>query len=82
MHFPNASLTDAARVAAAVWVGCQADAAAFIRLARNARVLEKAGRDADIEFALRMNSVDFAAVIVDGAVVRKSDLPSTFPGVE
>ncbi len=80
-HFPHASLTDAARVAATVWTGCHADVAAFIRLARNARVLERAGCDADIEFALRMNSVDFAAVVVDGAVVREDALPPAFPAV-
>ncbi len=78
-HFPDADLTDSARVAAAVWSACRADSAALLRLARNARTLTEAGREADIDFALQMDTVNFAALLVDGVIVRESAIPHLHP---
>jgi len=68
--FPEASLTDAAQVAHALYLQHQADVGAALELAKNGRVLLAKGKKDDVDWCGRVSRFPIVGVLREG-VIRK-----------
>jgi len=66
--FPNAELTDSARVALSLYLEYQEDVLGLLQKARNGRTLKAAGREEDVSWCARVDSQAVVGVLREGAV--------------
>lgn len=69
--FPEAELTDAARIARAVYLEHRADIPAALRLAKNGCALRAANREGDVEWCAHISRFPVVGVMREG-IVRKA----------